>query len=262
MQTIDPPTIPSIQHLRFANVCAVIPALDEEDSIRVVIEGLLRHGVGWVIVGDNGSTDRTAAIARAAGASVVAAPRRGYGSACLAALSAVPSGARAVVFCDADGADDLARLPDLVAPVVAGTHDLVIGSRVLGGADRGALSLPQRVGNLAAAAMMRVLYGVRVTDLGPFRCVDAGALTRMEMADPAFGWTAEMQVKAYRMRLRVAEVAVRALVRRGGDSKISGRFWPIFRAGWGIISTILRHRATPLPRVVSGTPPSDLATHL
>ncbi|MBA2479799.1 MAG: glycosyltransferase family 2 protein [Planctomycetes bacterium] len=231
----------------FRQVCAVVPALDEEGSIGPVIERLSALGIGRVVIGDNGSTDRTAAIATAAGAMVVAASRRGYGSACQAALAAVPADMVAVVFCDADGADDLDRLAEVVGPVLSGDYDLVIGSRVLGGGERGALTWPQRMGNLVAAAMMRVLYRARVTDLGPFRCVSTRALEAMAMRDPAFGWTAEMQVKAYRLRLRVMEVPVRALARTAGTSKISGRFVPVFLAGWAILSTIWRYRSTPLP---------------
>jgi glycosyltransferase involved in cell wall biosynthesis len=224
-----------------AGVVAVMPALDEEGSIAAVIAGLHAGGVERVIVADNGSRDRTAEVARAAGATVVAAPRRGYGSACLAALAALPADATAVLFCDADGADDLARLHSLTAPVLAGSHDLVIGSRVLGRAEPGALTPPQRAGNLVAAALMRLLYRVRVTDLGPFRCIAVPALARLGMSDPAFGWTAEMQVKAFRLGLRVLEVPVDARTRRAGTSKISGRVLPVLWAGQAIICTILRH---------------------
>lgn len=230
----------------FTGVVAIIPALDEEGSIAGVIAGLRAAGVATIIVGDNGSTDATAAVAVAAGARVVPAPRRGYGSACLAALATLPADCRAVLFCDADGADDLARLGDLVGPILAGEADLMIGSRALGHSEAGALTWPQRAGNLVAAALMRVLYGVHVSDLGPFRCIAAPALARLRMADPAFGWTAEMQVKAYRLGLRVREIAVDARARRAGVSKISGRLLPVFKAGWAIISTVWRYRKAPL----------------
>jgi glycosyltransferase involved in cell wall biosynthesis len=212
-----------------------------------VVSGLLERGVAGVIVADNGSRDRTAEVARAAGAMVVAAERRGYGSACLAALAAVPSDCRAVVFCDADGADELDALPRLVGPVLDGACDLAIGSRVLGGSEPGALTAPQRMGNLVAAFLMRRLYRVEVTDLGPFRCVSRALLARLGMEDPAFGWTAEMQVKAFRLGARVREIPVQARVRRAGKSKISGRILPVFKAGWAIIGTILRYRKAALP---------------
>jgi glycosyltransferase involved in cell wall biosynthesis len=229
---------------------AVIPALDEEGSIGAVIRGLLAGGVDRVIVADNGSRDRTADIAQACGASVVPAVRRGYGSACLAALAALPPGVQAVVFCDADGADDLGKLAAVTGPVLRGEADLVVGSRALGRSEPGALTPPQRVGNLVAICLMRVLYWRRVTDLGPFRCVSAAALARLRMSDPAFGWTAEMQTKVLRLGLRYREVPVDAKARTAGESKISGRIGPIFKAGWGIITTILRHRFARLPEGV------------
>ena len=227
-------------------VC-VIPALDEEGSIAPVIEQVYAQGVDLVIVADNGSTDNTAVVARAAGAQVVDAPQRGYGSACLAALAAVPSSAHAVVFCDADGADDLTRMRDIVDPVLADCADLVIGSRSSDPASKRALTWPQRSGNLVSAGLMRLLYRVRVTDLGPFRCVSTAALAQMGMADPAFGWTAEMQVKAYRLGLRVREVPVVALPRTAGVSKISGNWKAVFLAGWAIITTILKYHRCELP---------------
>jgi len=226
---------------RYPGLVAVIPALDEEGSIGDVVGELRRRGVPIVLVADNDSRDATASVARAAGAHVVDAPQRGYGAACQAALAALPSDAQAVLFCDADGADDLERLDDLVLPVLDGRRDLMIGSRALGERERHALSLPQVVGNLAATLMMRALYRVRVTDLGPFRCVSRVALERLRMRDTAYGWTAEMQVKAYRHGMQVREVPVRALRRRAGVSKISGRLLPVLRAGRAIIATILRY---------------------
>lgn len=225
---------------------AIIPALDEEHSVGGVVAGLRERGVVHVLVADNGSRDRTAEVARGAGAVVLAAPVRGYGAACLAALSALPPQTSAVVFCDADGADDLTRLEALTGPVLRGEADLVIGSRALGTAEPGALTPPQRFGNAVATALMRVLYRRRVTDLGPFRCVSTAALRRMRMSDPAFGWTAEMQSKALRLGLRYLEVPVNARRRSAGRSKISGRLWPVLRAGWGILTTVLRHRFTRL----------------
>ncbi|MDA3961620.1 MAG: glycosyltransferase [Planctomycetota bacterium] len=220
---------------------AVMPALDEEGSIGAVIADCFAMGVDQVIIGDNGSTDNTAAVARAAGAVVVDAPVRGYGAACQAALAAVPPSAKAVVFCDADGADDLTRMRDIVDPVLAGCADLVIGSRAHDPAARRALSWPQRTGNMVSAILMRLLYRVAVTDLGPFRCVSTEALARLAMEDPNFGWTAEMQVKAYRLSMRVREVAVEPRERTAGVSKISGNWHAVFRAGWAIITTILKY---------------------
>ena len=229
----------------FADLVAVIPALDEEGSIGTVVSGLLTRGVPLVIVADNGSKDRTTQVAQGAGAVVVVAARRGYGSACLAALKSLPPGTRAVVFCDGDGADDLDQIAAVVCPVLDGHADLVIGSRVLGRAEAGALSAPQRAGNRVAAGLLRILYDADVTDLGPFRCIRASSLVALAMRDPAFGWTAEMQTKALRHGLRVVEVPVNARMRRFGQSKISGRVIPVFQAGLAILSTILIHRFAP-----------------
>lgn len=231
---------------------AVMPALDEEGSIAAVITELYRRGVELVIVGDNGSRDTTAQVAAKAGATVVDAPQRGYGNACLAALAQLPPDCQAVVFCDADGADDLSRLDEIVDPVLEGTADVIIGSRTLGGAEAGALSLPQRVGNRVATWCMRLLYRVRVTDLGPFRCVDRAALNRLAMSDPTFGWTTELQVKAYRLGLRIGEVPVTARVRTAGRSKIGGRLLPGLQAGWIILRTIWRYHRCALPAVPDG----------
>ncbi len=242
-----PPPSGEMSGMDPAPLVAVMPALDEEGSIGAVVAALRSAGVATVIVADNGSRDRTAEVARAAGAVVVPATRRGYGSACLAALAAVPASARAVVFCDADGADDLTRLDAVCGPVLAGEADLVVGSRALGRAEPGALTPPQRMGNLVAIVLMRLLYWRRVTDLGPFRCVSTAALGRLRMRDPTFGWTAEMQTKAFRLGLRYREVAVDARCRTAGQSKISGRIGPVFKAGWGIITTILRYRFGPRP---------------
>ncbi len=236
----------------YGGLAAVIPALNEEGSIGEVVASLKRSGVAFVIVADNGSTDRTTELAIAAGAHVVSAARRGYGSACLAGLAALPPDALAVVFCDGDGADDLALLPSVVEPVLSGEVDLVIGSRALGSAETGALTLPQRAGNWVAATLLRALFSEPVSDLGPFRCISTTALSRLGMRDPAFGWTAEMQTKALRLRLRVLEVPVNARVRRAGESKISGRAIPVLRAGWAILTTIVRHRFAPLPSSAAG----------
>jgi glycosyltransferase involved in cell wall biosynthesis len=234
----------------FPGLAAVMPALDEEGSIGRVIGDLQRLGVRRIVVGDNDSQDRTAEIARGLGAIVVRAHPRGYGSACRAAALAVPEGTTAVLFCDADGADQLEKLPQLAGPVLAGECDLVIGSRVLGRVEPGALTPPQRFGNLLAAALMRWFYGERVTDLGPFRCVSTAALARLDMRDLGYGWTTEMQVKAFRLALRYREVAVDARLRVAGESKISGRIGPVFRAGWAILSTIWRYRRAPLAGAV------------
>ena len=227
-------------------VDAVIPALDEEEALPGVLDELAATAVRHVVVVDNGSRDATVAVARAGGAHVVAEAHRGYGAACLrgiAAARALAPRADVLVFLDADGSDDPAELARLVAPITDGSADFVIGSRVLDGAhvERGALSPQARAGNLVATLLIRALYGARHSDLGPFRAIRFDALERLEMRDLDFGWTAEMQVKAIRRGLRVAEVPASWRRRRGGHSKISGTVSGVVRAGYKILTTIARH---------------------
>jgi glycosyltransferase involved in cell wall biosynthesis len=223
-------------------VDVVIPALDEERSLPLVLADLPRPPVGRVVVADNGSTDGTARVAAAGGAVVVPARRRGYGSACLAALDYLRhhQPPEVVVFVDADYSDHPEELPRLVGPILAGDADLVIGSRILGRREPGALLPQARAGNLVACALIFLLYGHRYTDLGPFRAARWEALELLGMSDPDFGWTAEMQVKALRRRLRVTEVPV-SYRRRVGVSKITGTVTGTIRAGYKILWTVLRY---------------------
>jgi glycosyltransferase involved in cell wall biosynthesis len=205
-------------------VAVIIPALDEEPSIGGVLRDIPAQYRRRVLVVDNGSRDGTSRVAREAGARVVAESRRGYGAACLAGLAALAADPpRAVVFLDGDSSDDPSEMPGVVGPVLAGEADLIVGSRVLGSRERGALTPQARFGNALATFLIRSLYGVRFTDLGPFRAVSWNALTRMRMEDRDYGWTVEMQVRAARLGLVVREVPVRYR-RRIGKSKISGTF--------------------------------------
>jgi glycosyltransferase involved in cell wall biosynthesis len=223
-------------------VDVVIPALNEERSLPLVLADLPRPPVRRVVVADNASSDGTARVAREGGAEVVDAPRRGYGSACLAALDHLrrTGPPDVVVFVDADWSDHPEELPRLLAPILDGAADLVVGSRILGRREPGALLPQARAGNLVACWMIRWLYGHRFTDLGPFRAVRWTALERLGMSDPDFGWTAEMQVKALRRGLRCAEVPV-SYRRRVGVSKITGTVSGTVRAGYKILWTVLRH---------------------
>ena len=225
----------------------LIPALDEEAALPRVLADLPREGPLWrvrqVIVVDNGSADRTAEVARAAGAVVVSEPRRGYGAACLAGMARVrPDPPGVLVFLDADHSDDPGDLPALLAPLARGEADLVIGSRVARMRERGAFTPVQSFGNALAAALMRVLFGARFTDLGPFRAIRWEALERLGMRDRDYGWTVEMQTRALRARLRCAEVPVAYRRRRLGASKVSGTIRGVAGAGWKILSTIARVR--------------------
>jgi glycosyltransferase involved in cell wall biosynthesis len=251
-------------------VAVIIPALDEERSIARVLGEIPRAGDGFrvseVVVVDNGSRDATAEIARRAGARVVAEPRRGYGRACLAGIAALAECAAqpppptssslssrppdVVVFLDADGSDAPAEMPRLLARIAAG-DDLVIGSRVLGDAEPGALAAHARLGNRLACALLRILLGARFTDLGPFRAIRYGALLSLGMSDTSYGWTVEMQARAVRERLRYSEVPV-AYRRRVGRSKITGTVRGSVGAGAKILWTIFRHAMLPPGLPASG----------
>ena len=223
-------------------VAVIIPAQNEQASIGQTVRGILEaapQGLSQVIVADNGSDDGTAQTARAAGASVVYQPERGYGAACLAGLSAVSPGTQIILFMDADLSDVPEEAQSLIAPLIAGEAELVIGSRTLGKVEKGAMSAPQRFGNWLAPALVRAIWGVRYTDLGPFRAVRRDALDRLSMTDRDFGWTIEMQVRAAKMNLAIAERPV-SYRRRVGQSKISGTLLGVLAAGTKILFVIAR----------------------
>jgi len=219
------------------HVDLIIPALNEELSIGDVVRAAKRPPVRQVIVADNGSSDATAQCAREAGAQVVFEPERGYGAACLRALAALPADTHIVVFADGDGSDDLDDIARLIAPIVDGTADFVIGSRALGKAEPGALTLPQRFGNAIAAQWLSRRFGVQTTDLGPFRAIRRDALDALNMRDRNYGWTVEMQIKAARQGLRYREIAV-PYKNRIGKSKVSGTVRGVFGAGYKIIGLL------------------------
>lgn len=221
----------------------VIPAYNEEASLPLVLAAIPHPEVRRVVVADNASADATARVATAGGAVVVPAPVRGYGSACLAGLDFLRRNdpPEIVVFLDADFSDHPEELPQLTAPIESGAADLVIGSRILGERERGALLPQARAGNLVACTLIRLLYdGFRYTDLGPFRAIRWTSLEQIGMCDPDFGWTAEMQVKALRHGLRIFEVPV-SYRRRVGVSKITGTIKGTILAGIKILWTVFRY---------------------
>ncbi len=222
-------------------IAVIIPALNEEGTIDTVIRNLLAHGASRIIVADNGSTDRTAYRAEQAGATVVHEPRRGYGRACLAGMTALRD-AEIVVFADADGCDDPNDLPRLLAPLRAQQADCCIGSRCTGVREPGALPCHSRFGNWLAAAGMRLCFGQHVTDMGPFRAIRRAALEQLHMAEPNFGWNVEMQAKAALAGLRVVEIAVCYRKRVSGQSKITGNLLKSLQAGAVILGSILKYR--------------------
>jgi rSAM/selenodomain-associated transferase 1 len=246
--TVEPPAC-SWQPPPGLRVGVVIPAWNEERAIGSVLRAI-PPWVTEVVVADNGSTDRTAAVARAHGATVVSQPERGYGAACLAGIGAL-NRPDIVVFLDADFSDDPEEMNRLVEPIARDEADFVIGSRVLGEPQPGALSPQQRFGNALACGLIRLLHGARFTDLGPFRAIGFDALQRLEMDDRNFGWTVQMQVRAARRGLRTMEVPVRYRP-RVGVSKISGTVRGVVLAGAKILHTIGREACRPRPRPVAG----------
>lgn len=226
------------------NAALIIPALNEAESIGRVLGEVPPGLFSEVIVADNGSVDDTAAIAASHGARVIREPRRGYGNACRRALDAVSPGVEAVVFMDADGSDVPCEAAALLDPIRRHQADLVIGSRALGNAERGALSAHQRFGNRLAVFLIGLLFQHRYTDLGPFRAIRLSSLRRLGMRDPNYGWTVEMQIRALAHNLRVAEKPVSYRRRRGGKSKISGNVRGSLAAGAKILWTITRLAAT------------------
>jgi glycosyltransferase involved in cell wall biosynthesis len=241
----------------------VIPCLNEEESIGGLVEDVIAIRddpataveIRTIIVVDNGSTDETPNVARRAGARIVTEPLRGYGRACLSGVLA--SGCvDYIILMDGDRSDVPADLPALLSPVLSGEADLVVGSRTLGSYEKGSL-LPQQVfGNRVAALLARLLYGVRLTDIGPFRVIGRRTLLQLGMREMTYGWSIEMIIRAARAGLTVREVPVRYRKRAGGRSKVSGNLKGTVRAGYRIITAIVRARNDDRPM------PDDLASWL
>ena len=221
-------------------VAVIIPVYNEEQALPAVLRELPLERVSEVLVVDNGSTDRTFAVAQQARVKVLFEPRRGYGQACQSGLRAVSPDTDVVVFLDGDHSDYPEDLPALLGPIARGEADLVIGSRVLGHAAAGSLTPPQRFGNWLACRLIAWRFRRRFTDLGPFRAIRAPFVQAMHLRDPAFGWNVEMQLKALKAGLRIVEVPVRYRPRIG-RSKISGTVLGTIRAGIGILGMIARH---------------------
>lgn len=221
-----------------SRIGVVIPARDEERAIGKVVAAI-PDWVDAIVVADNGSRDATAEVARRAGARVASEPEAGYGAACMAGIAALPS-VDAVVFVDGDYSDYPEDMAGLVDPIVEGRADMVIGSRLLTAESAAALSPQQRYGNRLATGLIRLFWGAKFTDLGPFRAIRREALERLAMADRDFGWTVEMQLKATEHGLTWLEVPARYRARIG-VSKISGTVSGTLRAGAKILTLIARH---------------------
>ncbi|MFZ0544735.1 MAG: glycosyltransferase family 2 protein [Candidatus Promineifilaceae bacterium] len=217
----------------------IIPALNEAGNIGGLVRECLALSVSEVIVVDNGSTDGTAEIAGEAGAAVIAEPRQGYGYACLAGVKAAD--APYLVFLDGDYSSLPSEMGRLVEPLVGGTADLVLGSRLLGEIAPGAMPPHQRFGNWLVSALMRQLYHLSVTDLGPYRAIRADLLDQLNMQEMTFGWPTEMMVKAAKDGAKIIELPVSYHVRRSGRSKVGGTVRGSILAAYYILGVTVRY---------------------
>ena len=221
-------------------ISVIIPALNEEESIGQVLNDIPGEIVEEVIVVDNGSSDNTVTVSKGLGVNVILEPLKGYGAACLRGISILKQDTDIVVFLDADYSDYPQDLHTVVKPIIDDDVEMVIGSRMSGAREKGAL-LPQAIfGNKLATFLIRLFWGFKYTDLGPFRAIKYRDLIALNMIDKNFGWTVEMQIKALKKGLRIAEVPVRYR-KRIGKSKITGTFSGTVRAGVKIIYTIFKY---------------------
>lgn len=221
------------------HISVIIPALNEEATIAAVVGAIPAQLVDEVIVVDNGSTDGTAQRAQQAGASVVVEPRRGYGSACRAGVLAAEE-AGILVFLDGDGSDCPELMDRLLGPILAGTHDFVIGSRLRGRREPGSMNAAQAWAGRIAGFLLKRVYGVAYSDMCPFRAIRSDALKRLGMKEETYGWNLEMQMRAARAGLRILEVPVNHRCRAGGKSKVSGNMLGTIRAATRILLTFAR----------------------
>jgi glycosyltransferase involved in cell wall biosynthesis len=222
-------------------VSVIVPALNEAEPIAGVVREVAATKIPVeIIVVDNGSTDRTAERARAQGARVVSEPVPGYGRACMAGIRALSPECDIVVFLDGDGSDCPEFMNQLVDPIASGTHDFVIGSRTRGKREPGSMNFQQILAGRTAGFVLRLLYGVRYSDMCPFRVIRRDALEKLAMCEQTYGWNLEMQMKAARVGLRILEIPVNHRRRAGGESKVSGTLRGTFVAGARILATLIR----------------------
>jgi glycosyltransferase involved in cell wall biosynthesis len=222
-----------------AIVSAIIPCLNEESTIAAVVTAVLAQDVQEVIVVDSGSSDRTAECARAAGARVATQPRRGYGSAIQAGIAAVRADADILLFLDGDGSDRPEMIPAVIEPIVSGHAVFVHGTRVLGERDPDSMSTQQLIAGRLAGLLLRLVYGMRFTDMSPFRAIRRDALARLGMLEPSYGWNLEMLMRVAAAGLPALEVPVGQRRRAGGVSKVSGNAPAAIKAAWSIATTFI-----------------------
>jgi glycosyltransferase involved in cell wall biosynthesis len=230
-----------------SGVSVIIPALNEAESIGAVVREMPWNLIRECIVVDNGSTDATAAEALAAGAKVIEQPQRGYGRACRAGASAADAQSGILVFMDGDGSDNPSGMSQLLEPIVTGECDFVIGSRLRGEREPGSLLASQIFAGWLAGILLKLLYRVSYTDMGPFRAITREALARLHMSEETYGWNLEMQMRAAQCGLRIREIPVSYRKRAGGVSKVAGSLTGSVRAAVRIAQTLLRVASTPKP---------------
>lgn len=223
-----------------ATVSVIIPCLDEEAAIGSCVSAALAHGVGEVIVVDGGSKDRTVEMASGAGARIVIERRRGYGRAIMAGIEALSPCAEVVLFIDGDGSDRPEMIPAVLKPIERGEADFVLGSRLQGPRERGSLAPAQILAGHIAGALIRLRYGVRFTDMSPFRAIHRDALNGLGMREETFGWNLEMQMRVAAAGLRIVEVPVGQRRRLGGVSKVSGDLVTAVRVATVLVATFVR----------------------
>jgi glycosyltransferase involved in cell wall biosynthesis len=232
-------SVPSDPRAPMPRITVIIPALNEEEALPKVLAAIPTCLDARVIVCDNGSTDRTPEVALQTGAEVVVEMQRGYGAACLKGIAALDR-PDIVVFLDGDYSDYPEEMSALIEPIASDRADMVIGSRLTGQREQGALPPHSLFGNWLASRLLLLLYRQRVTDLGPFRAIRYTCLMALDMQDRGFGWTVEMQIKAARHRLRVVEIPVRYRCRIG-RSKITGSLRASIQAGTIILATLFKY---------------------
>ncbi len=223
-----------------ARVAVVIPALNEAESIGPLVRAMPWHLIAECIVVDNGSTDETARVAMDAGARVVVEPRRGYGQACMAGASSIDAVTDIIVFMDGDGSDVPAELPRLVDPIIAGEQDFVIGSRLRGDREPGSMNFAQVFASRFFGLLLRMMYGVPYTDMGPFRAITRSGLEELHMTERTYGWNLEMQIRVVQQGLRVLEIPTSCRRRSGGISKVSGSLQASMKAAIRIFAVLFR----------------------
>jgi Glycosyl transferase family 2 len=230
------------------SIALIIPALNEAESLRVLLPELAPFGLKQIIVVDNGSTDETVEVARSLGAYVVSEPQKGYGQACWRGVQAAADlGAEVLVFMDGDGSDDPADLPAMLAPLAEERADLVLGSRVTSRAEAGAVLPQARLGNWLVSHIINLMYGTSLHDIGSFRVIRRTALQALQMREMTFGWPVEMLVKSARARYQIVEIPLHYRRRKAGHSKVAGTLVGSVRAAWSMLHTTFRYAGRRVP---------------